>query len=139
MSALPWDGITDPERCHTFIDADDQALRSDYVRTLETWSSCFPKEQIYIGFYDDVVRDPQLAITKIFDFLGVDSQCSVSDDAVTDRVFASDEVTMPEETKVYLAKKYYPQLQKLTALVGGHALVWLTQAEKILSMGDYFV
>lgn len=131
-----FDGIDDPAKCRNFIDADDQALRSDYVRTLEIWGACFPKEQIFIGFFDDIVEDPKRVITEIFDFLGVDSRRVTGDDAVNDRVNAADDVTMSEETKVYLAKKYYPQLQKLAVMVGSHAVVWLTQVEKILSLGD---
>lgn len=131
-----FDGISDPAKCRRFIDADDQALRSDYVRTLEIWRSCFSEEQMYIGFFDDIGQDPKQAITKIFDFLGLDSQCVTDDAAVNNRVNAADEMAMPDELKVYLARKYYPELQKLTAMVGGCAVSWLAHAEQILSVTD---
>ena len=45
--------------------------RGDYVRTLDTWQSVFPREQLFIGFFEDIHERPQELLSDIFDFLGV--------------------------------------------------------------------
>lgn len=120
-----------------FIDAPGQCLRSDYVRMLDIWTSCFPKEQIYIGFYDDVVQDPQKLILDILDFLGVDNTEFSSAGALNSRVNVSKAMKIPTEVKFYLANKYYPELQKLSKLIGSHATVWLKEAEQLLNGAEH--
>ncbi|MCK5343962.1 MAG: sulfotransferase domain-containing protein, partial [Candidatus Heimdallarchaeota archaeon] len=43
----------------------------DYLNSLQQWCSFFPKEQFYIGFYENIRKEPQKLLTQIFKFLGV--------------------------------------------------------------------
>jgi hypothetical protein len=45
--------------------------RSDYLTTLNKWLDVFPREQLYIAFFDDVKEKPRLLLTKLFNFLNV--------------------------------------------------------------------
>ncbi len=130
--------INDLDKARQFIDSDDQSLRGDYVRTLDIWHACFPEEQIYIGFFEDVQRDPGKLITDIYNFLGVHSRFAVDRMKVKTKVNAAKSVNMPAEISYYLAEKYHPMLKKLTAMVGGYSIAWLTMAEKILSRTQLF-
>lgn len=46
---------------------------SNYLENLAKWERCFPKENIYIGFYDELKSDPIAFLNKIYSFLGVDT------------------------------------------------------------------
>lgn len=128
-----FDNISNAYKIKSFIEAPDQTLRSDYVRMLKIWSSCFPREQIYVGFYDDVVHKPQEIIQDILEFLGVKNLGNFNNTAINRKVNVSKKMNIPSDVQYYLANKYYPELQKLNDLVGGHSVVWLKEAEKILS------
>lgn len=123
----------DLNKIKKFINKPGQTLRSDYLRTLNIWGSCFTKEKIYIGFYDDVMQNPQKLISNIFNFLEVESQYFVNPKELSRKINVSKELAIPTKLKHYLASKYYSDLLKLSHLVGGHSEVWLKEAEKILS------
>lgn len=111
------------------IDGINVSLRSDYIRTLENWRSCFPEAQIFIGYYDEVIANPREFLKKIFSFLAVDEFHAVS--CFIERVNVSKSYDMPEEIKTYLAMKYLEMLRELSRQFGGFATEWLFEAEKI--------
>ena len=125
--------INDLEVIKKFIEKPVQTLRSDYVRTLNIWTSCFPQEQICIGFYDDIVQDPQKFLLNIFDFLGIENTIVFNNETLNKKVNVSRELQISAEIKYYLANKYYPEVLKLSNLVGGYSVDWLEEAEKILN------
>lgn len=46
--------------------------RGDYEAIIKCWLSVFPKEQLYILFFDDIIKDPHCLLRKLAVFLGVD-------------------------------------------------------------------
>ena len=50
----------------------DVIARCDYVKTLETWERYFDENQIFIGIYDDIGKEPQKFFEKICNFLEID-------------------------------------------------------------------
>ena len=131
---LGLNGLGQLDRIKNFIDTPDQALRSDYVRTLGIWTSCFPKEQIFIGFYDDVMEDPQGVMLRVLKFLDVAPLANA--ETLNRKVNVSRVLEMPIEIQYYLASRYYPELQKLSNLLGGHCTVWLKEAERLLNAAE---
>jgi len=133
---LGLNGPGELDKIKKFIDAPDQSLRSDYVRTLGTWTSCFPKEQLFIGFYDDVIQDPRGVMVRICEFLGVALLSNADAEILNRKVNVSRAWEIPKEIQCYLASKYYPELQKLSHLVGGHCTEWLEESERILKAAE---
>ena len=43
----------------------------DYLGQLERWLSVFPREQMYVDFYERIGSDPVGLLTDVFRFLGV--------------------------------------------------------------------
>ncbi|MBN1953987.1 MAG: sulfotransferase [Anaerolineae bacterium] len=127
-----FDVIDDLERVEGFIDAPDQSLRSDYVRTIGIWTRCFSPQQLHIGFYDHVLQRPRQLILDILQFLGVDGARLPDSEMLRRRVNVSRGMEIPPEIQVYLAQKYHPQLEQLSDLVGGCAVNWLQAAGEIL-------
>lgn len=62
-------------------------MRSDYLTIVDNWLSVFPKEQLYLGFFEDIVNKPKNSIKEILDHIGA------SEDL--------DWALVPNEDKVY--------------------------------------
>jgi len=124
--------IHDLEKIKSFIDSPEQELRSDYLRTINTWSSCFPEEQMFICFYDDLVADPDGFASGIMEFLGADPNLWQRG-SENECVNASKSVTMPADIELYLAEKYISQLEILSRIVGKHSIAWLSTANEVLA------
>jgi hypothetical protein len=45
--------------------------RSDYISILQSWLSVFPREQLFLGLYEQVSDDPQRLLQDMLQFLGV--------------------------------------------------------------------
>lgn len=119
-------GIENFVQVRELIEHPGLTLRGDYLRTLDLWTSEFPAAQMFIGFFDDIIAQPQHLLDEILTFLGVETG-AVS--ATRNRkVNASKVVEMPAEVRRYLARKYLPDLEKLSARFGGHAERWRAEA-----------
>lgn len=113
MTRNKFDIKSETNRIKEFIDSPLQTSRSDYIRMLENWSSCFPKEQIFIGFYDEIVSDSKMFITKVCDYLGIDSNLLIQSNMLHKKTNVSLELEMPEEIKEYLGVKYRKEVEYL--------------------------
>ncbi len=121
------------DKIKKFIDSPSQSLRGNYYRTLNIWKSCFPEDQIYIAFYEDIKKNPQELLNNIFNFLDVDSRLLHKNKTPNKKIHVSKKIKMPEEIKYYLANKYHKELQKTVPLIGSYSLNWLEETEKILN------
>ncbi len=122
------------DKIKKFIDSPGQTLRSDYVGIIKMWKSCFPEDQFFVGFYDDLVQDPKIQLFNTLKFLGLDaSRMKIPNHINRSINSSSTETEIPTELKLYLAQKYYNQIQQLNDSVGGNTAVWLAEAENILS------
>lgn len=124
--------IGDVARVHAFIEHPAQALRSDYLRTLDLWEAAFSKKQLYVGFYDDIAAQPAELLREILAFLGVAIDLRVNPDELARKVLVSNEMPMPEEIGRYLARKYLPAVEKLSGRVSGPVEQWRRQMEALL-------
>ena len=67
--------------------AHDWSLVSgDYLGQLRRWSSVFPAEQLFVGFYESIATRPVELLREVFDFLGVDPDVDLSDSPVRERI-----------------------------------------------------
>ena len=123
-------GINDPARIRKLIEHPGFTLRGDYLRTLEIWESNFPRAQLFVGFFDDIIAQPAQLLGEVFNFLGVEGD-SIPAAGRTGRVNASRELEMPTEVHRYLATKYLPDLEKLSERFGGHVERWRNEAATV--------
>ena len=47
------------------------SVSGDYLGQLRRWRSVFPREQLYVGFFDDIALQPQKLLAEVFSFLGI--------------------------------------------------------------------
>jgi hypothetical protein len=111
--------------------------RANYPRTLQLWNQKFPREQLFIGFYDEILADPVNLLLRLFDFLGVESSAKHIAPDVKRKVNASPKMDIPADVSLVLAEKFYPQAKELSATLGGVTQDWLRKLEAILEKASF--
>jgi len=116
-----------------FADWEGQKLRSDYLRTLELYSSIYPKQQILLGFYDAIVDQPLDLLTQVVSFVGgttanIESQCNLK--AINN---TSLKMPLPPALRKILQEKYQDMIQLMAARFGAYANNWLGGEERMES------
>jgi hypothetical protein len=67
----------------------DWAVASgDYLGQLRRWLSVFPREQVYVGFYESLAGDPERLLRDVFAFLGLRDDVDLSAFPVRERIYA---------------------------------------------------
>ena len=109
-------------------------LRTDYLRTYENWERVFGRDQIFVGFLDEIQEDPRDLLLRLYRFLGVTAAEEHIPAGLGRKVNSSKEYStaIPENVRIHLAELYLPQLQELSARFGEPATAWLRRAEKSL-------
>jgi hypothetical protein len=110
-------------------------LRTDYLRTFETWEGVFGRDQMFVGFLEEIQEDPANLLVRIYGFLGVSDSPEHVPPGMTRKVNASREYStaIPDEVRIHLAELYLPQLQELSERFGEPATGWLRRAEDSLA------
>jgi hypothetical protein len=121
------------QRLKLFCDDPQQELRSDYMRTIDIWRTFFSEKHFCVAFYDDIVEAPETLLTTIFEFIGVDPRAFDMGQLSRERINASRERKIPKELEVFLAEKYYSQIETLNQRFEGHTRFWLQEAKEILA------
>lgn len=121
----------------SIVNKDWVALRANYVRTIENWGSYFPKEQFFIGFFEDIMHRPNQFLTQVFEFLGVDPSEENVTSLAARTINPSPHKEIRPEFKQYLAEVYYPQIKALSEMLGGYASQWRRQVEETLQSQPY--
>jgi hypothetical protein len=103
------------------------------MRTIDIWRTFFSEKHFCVAFYDDIVEAPETLLTTIFEFIGVDPRAFDMGQLSRERINASRERKIPKELEVFLAEKYYSQIETLNQRFEGHTRFWLQEAKEILA------
>jgi len=130
----PVESITEEELMKHFEGA-GHALRSNYLRTLENWEGVFGREQIFVGFLDEIQNEPKDLLLRVYEFLGVAADDAHIPAAVTAKVNTSpkQKSAIPELYRSHLSRMYLPQLEELSDRFGEPATGWLRRAEETIA------
>ncbi|MDY6822426.1 MAG: sulfotransferase domain-containing protein [Thermodesulfobacteriota bacterium] len=107
-------------------------LRSNYVRTLRNWESCFPSRQIHLNFFDDLYKDPANHLKKIFAFLEIDENPELPEEMLKTVVNSYSNRRIPDDLKYFLARLHLDQMKKLSDRFGGYPRQWYEEAQAII-------
>ena len=87
--------------------------RGDYEKNLRNWYQVFPKEQIYIEYFENIISQPEQVITRILRFIGIQDVESYDQYGLHKKINANKSGTMPAEVLELLIEKYSPLLKSL--------------------------
>lgn len=127
MSALSKDKMIE------IVDSPSVEMRADYEGCIRRWRKFYSEDAFFIGFYDDIKRDPKATLLDVYRFLGVDASERHIPEAVGRRVNVSPKKSIPDDLERYLAQRYLPQVKWLREEIGGAAETWLAEYEQILA------
>lgn len=111
--------------------------RANYSETLRLWQSRF-EENLFVGFYENLLADPRGHLESICAFLGVEFQRSWFKETLGGRPGSTaDTVTMPEGLLPFLAEINLPMLKELNQMIpNSHPQRWLERARTIHGATD---
>lgn len=81
-------------------------VSNDYLTDIKRWLSIFPKQQLYVGFYESIQDDPIKLLTEVFDHLGVSAIADWSEFPISSIINATVEKTIPDSLKSALNALY---------------------------------
>ncbi len=112
--------------------------RNDYLRTIDTWRAHVPPERFFIGWYDDLLADPERMLRNVLTFLGVDPDEPRAHAAVRrwDRYPTGVNPVVPPEMMREMARTSRPGIAALAERFGGHAIGWRDRCDAILAGED---
>jgi len=98
--------------------------RCDHLTNLNNWLNIFPSEQLYIGFFEDIVNRPQELLNEIFAHIGVSRDVdwnSFPGDRVINK---GPGVPMPQKYRDFLEEMYCQDIEALYELFGDPIARW---------------
>lgn len=131
----PLNSVLETEFIQHF-NSDKSRKKSDYKTILETWQLCYPKEQIFTAFFEEVTNSPEDLLKKIFEFLEVEPSLKYVSKTKSNKFNSTKNEGIPQNLARYLAKIYYQEIKELEQFIGGYSSNWLKYAEEILDAKD---
>jgi hypothetical protein len=89
----------------------------DYLGQLRRWASVFPREQLYVGFYESVLTRPGELLREIFHFLGADATIDLMQFPLRERFLSGDELDIPPRLKPCLRGLLRSRSQELAGFL----------------------
>ncbi len=125
----------DPMR---FFASDRVNARNDYLRTIDTWEAHVPPERFFIGWYDDILADPEGMLLRVLTFLGVDpaEPQALAEARSRGHQSVGNKAVIPPEVLREMARTSRPGIAALAERFGGHAIGWLARCDAILAGED---
>jgi hypothetical protein len=100
------------------MNSDWARSHSGYQHAINNWNVFFPENQIFIGFYEDLISRPDMFFTRLYAFLGLG-------EAPDFQQAASSPVTFPVTLYKYLHPFYVQEIKQMAKRFGGPASCWL--------------
>jgi len=110
-----------------------QVSRSDYLLTLRNWETFYPKDQLFIGFFEELSECPEDFLRRLYDFLGISSAPEFMPKTLHSKYHVGLDIPMPPKVAFFLANMYYNDIVELNKRFGGYTKNWLDTAEKFMS------
>jgi hypothetical protein len=111
------------------FDHPEVKAETSYLRILERWQRFYPRDQIFVGFIEDIHFHPVRLLRHVYKFLGVDP--SYAQKVLKRKVNARSPEQMPGWAANELARRYHEDLELLSERFGGYASYWLYCADRL--------
>ncbi|MBX9580398.1 MAG: sulfotransferase domain-containing protein, partial [Gemmataceae bacterium] len=84
------------------------AAAGDYPGQLRRWLAVFPRDQVYIDFYERIAADPAGLLRDVFTFLGVDPAVDLNPFPLRERILAGPPGEPPADVRDWLRRECHP-------------------------------
>jgi len=98
--------------------------RGDYAQCLQCWLQHFPREQMLVLFYEEILSAPLEVLARVCAHIGVEPPTQQMAQQCRQRVFAGSGHPLPAHLREALQTLYEPRIQELEALLGIEIPAW---------------
>lgn len=99
---------------------------------LGRWESCFPSEQFFIGFFDQISEEPSMLLSSVYSFLGVRNDAPGLYTDLKKKVNKGKEDQIPIELERELTLRFMPELEYLNERFNNkYTKKWLKRALEV--------
>jgi len=103
----------DESEFYSHFQAARSIKRGDYGGILNNWLSLFPREQLYIGFFEDIKQRPKRLLTEVFTHIGVSRDVNWSSLPYKKIVNKNPDFPMPKRYREFLQEMYREDIELL--------------------------
>ncbi|MFM5900189.1 MAG: sulfotransferase family protein [Dolichospermum sp.] len=122
-----------------YVDLGLSRRLTDYLRTYQIWSKHFGKDNIFLEKFENISSYPQDVLTRILDFLEVNS--NIIDESVflkkPNKSKEELKSEIPEFLKWYIAVEWLPKVKKMAILLPLDLHNWIQDLEAIVYKDKY--
>jgi hypothetical protein len=115
----PYDSVTDGQWRENFTHPWTMAS-GDYLAQLRRWSSVFPREQMYVGFYESLADAPETLLREILAFLGVNPDVDLSAFPLWERIMPGLPGEPPPAHAQALRRLHHCRTRELASFLRDH-------------------
>jgi hypothetical protein len=122
----------DENKVLRFLTQPGRLAHSRYSENIGRWEKHFPREQIFIGFQDQIRETPHQLIESIYGFLGVDTSAERLSTVLTKKINVQEYPPIPDHIGTILSSLLIDEVRRLhRSFNNTHTAQWLAQAEKL--------
>ncbi len=107
----------------TLMNSDWARTHSAYQNAIDGWVVFYPQDQIYIGFYEELLEDPEKVINEIRAFLDLEPMALKDKRALLGKA----QPRFPDSLLKNLNSFYRIEAKGLAQRLGGYAEAWFTR------------
>ena len=113
-----------PEAIVAVLNSSAVRQRSDYLMILDNWLSVFPREQLYITFFERLRHEPQTLLMDILQHIEASTEIDWSAVPLTRRFNVNPSTVIPAPFRTMLEERYAPMIEELARRFGLPVEAW---------------
>ena len=115
--------IEDTEAVKSFVDSPAQSLQSMYMKNYKKWSDIYGNENVFVGFYDQISKNPNVFLKEVSNFINITSEELLVSQNI--KINKSRRKQIPTTIKRYLVDKYEKCIISTADMFGSFAMEWV--------------
>ena len=103
----------------------ERCIRDSYVGIIDRWTKAFGADQVFVGFFEDVVARPVELLEEILEFIGVTERDEGVVEGASRKVRPGVKVEMPDAVRDFLIERNKDGMRVLAERYGSPVDQWI--------------
>jgi hypothetical protein len=113
-----------PEEIQELVTRSFMLWRGGYMEAIERWETVFSQEQLFVGFFEEMVDEPELLLRRVLRHIGADPDVDVAGYPLAERFNPSPESALSDENRAFLREIFADEIAMLARRFGAPARDW---------------
>ena len=115
-----------------FLSRPGNLMHSRYAANLQRWEDSFSRQQIFVGFLEEIIANPATLLSNIFRFLGVTPDHQSPAELLSVKINFADYPPVPSRVAANMASSLVEDTRRLhRCLESGFTAAWLQRMEEL--------